>query len=148
MLALVIAACGLAACAPGAGTGAGSAPGAAQNAEERRQSEQLVEDAALTNKACGTQMPIAIDWRHAPVDQLGQYSVSGYCDNMLYSVRRLCEESAGQKTVQAKVKAVSCGFDASGARTLALHDGLLDYKIDFNSSNDADFAWEYLQNNL
>jgi hypothetical protein len=39
-----------------------------------------------------------------------------------------------------------CEFGAE--RTITLKDGLLIYKINFNSANDFDFVYDYLQHNL
>jgi hypothetical protein len=41
---------------------------------------------------------------------------------------------------------VSCGFASS--RQVKLKNGTLDYEINFNSTNDADYVFEYLQNQL
>jgi hypothetical protein len=41
---------------------------------------------------------------------------------------------------------MSCGFGP--ARSIALKDGALDYKINFDSANDSDYVYEFLQNNL
>ena len=41
---------------------------------------------------------------------------------------------------------MTCGF--GGERSISLKDGSLAYTINFNSANDADFVYAYLQNNL
>ena len=62
-------------------------------------------------------------------------------------MRQVCEQSqVGKDTVKQKIKTFTCGFGPQ--RTIALKDGAVDYKINFNSSNDGDFVFEYLQNNL
>jgi hypothetical protein len=41
---------------------------------------------------------------------------------------------------------MTCGFGAE--RAISLKDGSLAYTINFKSSNDADFVYAYLTNNL
>jgi hypothetical protein len=52
----------------------------------------------------------------------------------------------GRKAVVTKIKSMSCGFGP--ACSLALKDGAPDDKINFDSSNDSDYVYEFLQNNL
>jgi hypothetical protein len=86
------------------------------------------------------------DWAGAPVDKLEAYSSEGYCDAAQSSIRRVCGDDMGKKAVGAKIKSMSCGFGP--ARSIALKDGALDYKINFDSANDSDCVYEFLQNNL
>jgi hypothetical protein len=52
----------------------------------------------------------------------------------------------GQDAVKQKIKSITCGFGPE--RSIALKDGAIDYKIRFRSGNDADYVFEFLQNNL
>jgi hypothetical protein len=110
------------------------------------QDEALVADVESTTKACGTTVPVKFDWAGAPEDKLEAYSSEGYCDAALSSIRSVCGDDMGKKAVGTKIKSMSCGFVP--ARSIALKDGALDYKINFDSSNDSDYVYEFLQNNL
>jgi hypothetical protein len=110
------------------------------------QEEALVADAASTNKACGATFPVKFDWAGAPEDKLDAYSPEGYCDAALSGIRHVCDDDIGKKAVLAKIKSMTCGFGP--ARSIALKDGALDYKINFDSFNDSDYVYEFLQNNL
>jgi hypothetical protein len=106
----------------------------------------LAKDAADINKACGTDFSVNFDWAAAPNADLEHYSASGYCESALSAVRSICNDVAGSDAVKQKITRVSCGFAAK--RTIALKNGTLDYRINFNSVNDYDFVIEYLRNNL
>ena len=81
------------------------------------------------------------------VISVGQvFTSEGYCDAALSSIRRVCGDDLGKKAVGAKIKSMSCSFGP--ARSIALKDGALDYKINFDSANDSDYVYEFLQNNL
>ena len=121
----------------------------AQSDVEVRQKKQelaLIDNAKDTNKECESEIAIAFDWTNVPADRLSSFSPASYCDNMLYSVRRICGDKDGKAAVKQQIKSISCGFGAE--RTMSLKDGKLDYKIQFDSSNDGDFAYEYLMNHL
>lgn len=113
---------------------------------EKKQEIELIDNAKQTTAECGVDIPIKFDWANVPADRILSSSAASYCDNMLYSVRRICGDAAGKAAVKEKVKSISCGFGPE--RSMSLKDGKLDYKIQFDSSNDADFAYEFLQNNL
>jgi hypothetical protein len=106
----------------------------------------LVKDADRTNSVCGTSLTVKFDWGGAPGDDLLKYSPQSYCSAALDGIQRVCGDAAGKDAVKQKIKNVTCSFGAS--RTIALKDGAVDYKINFNSVNDADFVFEYLQNYL
>jgi hypothetical protein len=113
---------------------------AAQEAELQRQ-------VAALNKKCGTNFTARFDWSAAPQTDLFKYSAAGYCDNgALAGIQEVCGHDLGKPAAKDKIKTVICGFGSE--RTIALKDGVLDYKINFDSSNDFDFVYEYLQNNL
>jgi len=119
------------------------------NVKERELTQEaaLIEEAKIANETCGINIPIKFDWTNVPQDLIFKYSPKGFCPEMLYSVRRICEDADGKAAVKEKIKSISCGFGPE--RSMALSkDGTLDYKINFDSSNDADYAYEYLQNNL
>jgi len=61
-------------------------------------------------------------------------------------IRQVCGNAAGKAAVKEKIRRMTCGFGAE--RTISLKDGELIYKINFNSSNDFDFVYNYLQHNL
>lgn len=113
---------------------------------KKQQEIELIAHAKQTNTECGIDIPITFDWTNVPTDRIEAFSPSAYCDNMLYSVRRICGDADGKAAVKQQIKSVSCGFGAE--RTMSFKDGKLDYKIQFDSFNDADFAYEYLVNHL
>jgi hypothetical protein len=78
--------------------------------------------------------------------QARSLQLPSYCDAALSSIRRVCGDDMGRKAVGTKIKTMSCGFGP--ARSTALKDGALDDKINFDTSNDSDYVYEFLQNNL
>jgi hypothetical protein len=102
-----------------------------------------------TNEKCGTNLPVKFDWSTPPApEDRTKYSAYGHCKAALDGISRVCGMSqAGKDAVKQKIKSVTCGFGPQ--RSIALKDGAIDYKINFKqSSNDADYVFEYLQNNL
>ena len=128
----------------------GMAAASAQSLKLRQrmtsEAADLVKDVDYTNKVCGTSMAVKFDWAAAPGDNLLKYSPQSYCKAALEGIERVCGDAAGKDAVRQKIKSVTCGFGAS--RTISLKEGAVDYKINFNSVNDADFVFEYLENNL
>jgi hypothetical protein len=110
------------------------------------QETALIEYVDHTNKVCDSKISITFNWTGAPEADLDKYSPSGYCDGALGGVRRVCDDPVGKDAVKQKIKSFTCGFGAE--RSISLKDGAVDYKINFNSANDSDFVFEYLQNNL
>jgi hypothetical protein len=112
------------------------------------QEKSLAEKATYTNEKCETKVTVKFDWSTPPTpEDRRTYSASGYCEATLDGMRRVCEMSpAGKDAVKQKIKSVTCGFGPQ--RSIALKDGAIDYKINYSSSNDVDFVFEYLQNNL
>jgi hypothetical protein len=122
---------------------------AAAAREKQIQPEQemaVARDAGLTNKKCGSDFTAKFDWTGLPADALKEHSASGFCGAALEGIRRVCEDALGKDAVKKKVKSMTCGFGEE--RAIALKDGSLSYTINFNSVNDADFVYAYLQNNL
>jgi len=122
---------------------------AAATREKQIQPEQeaaLAKNAEHTNKKCGSGFIVKFDWTGLPAGALKEFSAAGYCDAALEGIRRVCEEALGKDTVKQKIKSMTCGF--GGERSISLKDGSLAYTINFNSANDADFVYAYLQNNL
>jgi hypothetical protein len=115
---------------------------------QRKASEeaQLAAHAKSANKECGSSMTVKFDWRGVHEKDLSTYSASGWCDALLEGIRRVCTDAPGKDAVKEKIKSVTCGFGPD--RAISLKDGALDYKISFKSVNDADFAYEALENAL
>ena len=111
-----------------------------------KQEKFLVKHVNHLNKSCGTTIAVKIDWKDAPEDKLSKFSTSGYCDAALSGIRRTCGTKLGKDAVQKQIKSVTCGFGSK--RSISLKDGAVDYKIEFSSANDADFVYEFMQNNL
>ncbi|MEJ2117807.1 MAG: hypothetical protein P8Y36_07855 [Alphaproteobacteria bacterium] len=110
------------------------------------QEKMLVEHVESLNKSCGTTIAVKFDWKDAPAADLEKYSASLFCDAALSGIRRTCANQIGKDAVKQKVKSVTCGFGPK--RAISLKDGLVDYKINFSTSNDTDFVYEFMQNNL
>jgi hypothetical protein len=129
----------------------GTAPAYSQSLKEKQyfadQEGYLAkEEVAPTNQKCDIKFDAKFDWPTLPTDHSG-YSPYGYCGSVFEAVRRVCESTqAGKDAVKQKVKSVICGFGPE--RTIALKNGVIDYRINFKSSNDADFVYEFLMNNL
>jgi hypothetical protein len=122
---------------------------AAATKEKQIQPEQetaLAKHVEQTNKICGSGFTGKFDWTGVPAGALKEFSASGYCDAALEGIRRVCEDALGKSAVKQKINRVTCGF--GGERSISLKDGSLAYTINFNSANDADFVYAYLQNNL
>jgi hypothetical protein len=125
------------------------AAAAAATREKQIQPEQeavLAKDVADANKKCGSGFTVKLDWTGVPADAFKEFSAAGYCDAALEGIRRVCEDALGKDAVKLKIKSMTCGF--GGERSISLKDGSLAYTINFNSTNDADFVYAYLQNNL
>jgi hypothetical protein len=126
--------------------------GVAAAASAKEKQIQPEEEAALaknverTNKICGSGFTVKFDWTGVPADALKEFSAVGYCDAALEGIRRVCDDALGKDTVKQKIKSVTCGF--GGERSISLKDGSLAYTINFNSANDADFVYAYIQSNL
>ena len=119
---------------------------AAAAKREPEQEAALARDVEQTNKKCGSGFTVKFDWTGIPTGALNEFSAAGYCDAALEGIRRVCEEALGKDAVKQKIKSMTCGFGSE--RAISLKDGSLDYTINFNSTNDADFVYAYLQNSL
>ena len=111
------------------------------------QEKHLAGEVTFTNERCGNALTAKFDWSKPPAPEDRKiYSAYGYCSAALEAMRRVCESKAGKEAVQQKIKSLTCRFGPQ--RTAVLKDGAIDYEVNFNSSNDADYVFEYLQNNL
>ena len=122
---------------------------AATTREKQIQPEQeaaLAKNVEQTIEKCGSGLTVKFDWTGVPAGALKEFSASGYCDAALEGIRRVCEDALGKDAVKQKIKSMTCGF--GGERTISLKDGSLAYTINFNATNNADFVYAYLQNNL
>jgi hypothetical protein len=111
------------------------------------QEKYLAEEVTLTSERCGNGLTAKFDWSKPPAPGDRKiYSAYGYCSAALEAMRRVCDSKIGKEAVQQKIKSLSCSFGPQ--RTVVLKDGTVGYEVNFNSSNDADYVFEYLQNNL
>jgi hypothetical protein len=111
------------------------------------QEKYFAGEVTSTNERCGNALTAKFDWSKPPsAEDRKTYSAYGYCSAALEAIRRVCESKAGKEAVQQKIKSMTCHFGPQ--RTVALKDSAVDYEVNFNSSNDADYVFEYLQNNL
>jgi hypothetical protein len=128
-----------------------SSVAAAQSLKDKEyfaeQEKYLAEEVTLTSGRCGNALTAKFDWSKPPSpEDRKTYSAYGYCGAALEAMRRVCESKAGKEAVQQKIKSMTCHFGSQ--RTVALKDSVVDYEVNFNSSNDADYVFEFLQNNL
>jgi hypothetical protein len=112
------------------------------------QEKYLAEQVPYVDKKCDTKITVKFDWSKPPKpEDRTTYSAYGYCQAVLDAMRRVCDSSqAGKDAVKKKIRSLMCGFGQQ--REIALKAGAIDYKINYNSANDVDFVFEYLQNNL
>lgn len=111
------------------------------------QEKYLAGEVASANERCGNSLTAKFDWVKPPTpEDRKTYSAYGYCGAALEAMRRVCESQAGKEAVKQKIKSLTCSFGPQ--RTVVLKDGTINYEVNFNSSNDADYVFEYLQNNL
>jgi hypothetical protein len=122
---------------------------AATTREKQIQPEQeaaLAKNVEQTIEKCGSGLTVKFDWTGVPAGALKEFSASGYCDAALEGIRRVCDDALGKDAVKQKIKSMTCGF--GGERAISLKDGSLAYTINFSATNNADFVYAYLQNNL
>jgi hypothetical protein len=110
------------------------------------QEAALIKNVERTNKRCGSDLTAKFDWTGLPSGALKEFSAAGYCGAVLDGIDRVCEDAPGKDAVKQKIKGMTCRFGAE--RSISLKDGSLGYTINFNSSNDADFVYAYLQSIL
>jgi len=111
------------------------------------QEKYLAGEVTSTNERCGISLTAKFDWLKPPAPEERKiYSAYGYCGAALEATRRVCDSEVGKEAVKQKIKSLTCSFGPK--RTVVLKDGTIDYEVNFNSSNDADYVFEYLQNNL
>src|SRR5262245_61205513 len=113
---------------------------------EPEQEAALASNVEDTSKKCGSDLTVKFDWTGVRPGALKEFSDSGYCDAALQGIRRVCDDAPGKDAVKQKIKSMTCGFGVE--RSISLKDGSLAYTINFKSTNDADFVYAYLTNNL
>jgi hypothetical protein len=100
---------------------------------------------ANLNRTCGSDIIAKFDWSRTPSDRT--YSASSYCNAVLGALSHICGRSQlGKDTVKQKIKSLTCSFGPQ--RTITIKDGAIDYRINYSSSNDVEFAQKYLEDNL
>ena len=111
------------------------------------QEKYLAAEVTSTNERCGNSLTAKFNWLKPPTpEDRKTYSAYGYCKVALEATCRVCGSEAGKEAVKQKIKSLTCSFGPQ--RTVVLKDGTIEYEVNFNSSNDADYVFEYLQNNL
>jgi len=106
----------------------------------------LLKDVDYTNQICDATLTATFDWGGAPEDELFKYSPEGYCEAALRAIQQVCGDPAGKTEVKRQIKSLTCGFGAT--RSIALKNGVIDYKINFSSANNIEFVYEFLENKL
>jgi hypothetical protein len=99
------------------------------------------------NRECGTSITVTFDWTGADEKDLARYSAGGWCGLALETIERVCGDEPGKEAVKEKIKRLNCGFGPKRALSLR-DDGTVDYKINFEATNNGDFLFEALENAL
>lgn len=132
-----------------------AAPGSAQAESQppAAADRTAAETAKLTgrlnsaNRECGVSITVTFDWTGANQKDLSRYSAGAWCGLALEAIERVCSDQPGKEAVKEKIKRLNCGFGPE--RALALRDdGTVDYKINFEATNNGDFLFEALENAL
>jgi hypothetical protein len=96
------------------------------------------------NQKCGTSIKASFNWDGVPMSKL---LMAGWSTrSLIEGIRKVCGEAVGREAVKEQIKSVVCAFGKP--RALSLKDGVLIYKIDFDSVNDGEFVYEWLENRL
>jgi hypothetical protein len=98
------------------------------------------------NRECGSSITARFDWSGLLPDMAGDNSPTGWCSSALDGIRDVCADNPGKEAVREKIKTLTCAFGPE--RSISLKDGVVDFKINFKSSNDAKFVFESLENAL
>jgi hypothetical protein len=100
------------------------------------------------NQKCGTSIKASFNWDSVPMSELfSKYGIAGQCTSgAIEGIRQVCGEAVGREAVKEQIKSIVCAFGKP--RALSLKDGILTYKIDFDSVNDREFVYEWLENRL
>ncbi|MBJ6762442.1 hypothetical protein JGU66_16855 [Myxococcaceae bacterium JPH2] len=118
-----------------------------RKAEMTRHDGEYAEKLKAMNASCGTQVAGTLDWSSVSDDLIKEYSISGFCEAPLASLRALCDISEeARRTVKAKVKQVDCRFGASVDPKLEA-DRLI-WTTAKDASNQEEFATRYFKQNL
>jgi hypothetical protein len=100
-------------------------------AEQASHDKAMAEAAKSFNQACGTKIPAAINWSTISEEQMKSYWISEFCRSPLSAMEGLCQAEEARKTIQTKVKQVTCQFgtamkldiDAKGTLTWTTFEG-------------------------
>ena len=112
------------------------------------QKNYMDEEVKSTNETCGTKLTEEVNFGTFKVEDRSNHSVYGYCGAPLEALRTLCGDVTGKEAVQKKMKKIVCSFGGTGKRSLSVKDGVATYVVDWDSSNDADYAKGILENAL
>ncbi len=116
---------------------------------QKAQEGYLASASTSFNEACGTEIPVSIDWTSfKSADYTTNYGIHSYCSQSISAMESMCGEDDGlaKKAIASKIKKVVCHMGAE--RSAKLSDGTFDYTINFSSANDTDFVREFLGENL
>ena len=110
-------------------------------------------DLKTMNDACGTTMPMDIDWLafQAASEQMskGSASINGRCSEMTTTVAQICRGSAyGKDAVKKNIQNLSCTFGGAGKQVIDLKAGTFTYGIDLDAPNVGDVMTKYIKTNI
>jgi len=102
-----------------------------------RHEEELASDVASVGEECGTAPEWAVQWETIGDEVLLDYSVSGYCENVLDAMRNLCRWAPGRKLVQEHIDRVTCAWGDEWSLTMGEGDraGTLAFVVASEATN-------------
>jgi hypothetical protein len=120
----------------------------AEKKKHKEQQEYLQKELDYTNEKCGTKITAEFDWSKSKLEDLDTYSGYGYCESVLDALETVCADDDGKAAIQKDVKKVLCKFGGKGSRSVSLKKGTIEYVIEWDAANSADFVKEYLMKTL
>ena len=79
--------------------------------------------------------------------EYSKFDIVDYCNIPIVAVVSICRSNdAYKESVASKIKEIKCSYGSN--RAIELKDGVINYTVDFKSTNDFDFARDYLNPKL
>ncbi len=108
--------------------------------------DNIARAAARINGLCQSSIRVRFDWSRIPSVTTSNQRPLGFCEHVLDATERVCVDAAGKAAVRQGISSIVCSFAAD--RSISLRQGVLEFKSDFNASDDRSFIFQYLQSHL
>lgn len=118
-----------------------------EKARHQGQDEALAAIAKAASNACGVPLAASIDWASFKGNDASP-TLFGGCGAALVAASRVCADSDGKAAVKTQLKKVACKLGGKGKRGASLKSGTLEWAVDPDAANDADFGVDFLMKNL